>query len=166
MIFKELIQSNEWYSVSQIFLELYPNHEKSLNGYENVFYELRNLEPINSDVQIQLENYGEYVDVSGFKPNDEYSWAIEFRPWNEWLGMEVFPKTLEVFTELEIICHCLFEMTFFGFEEEEIQDQYKEINDLKEEYDNLSKEEKNDRTTSIEDLLKDIEENSENEDET
>ncbi|NLO51569.1 MAG: hypothetical protein GX103_10490, partial [Bacteroidales bacterium] len=74
-----------------------------------------------------------------------------------WLGMEISQESLQHFSELEIISHCLYEMTFVGFEEEEIQ---KELNSLEksiEEYKNMTDEEKKANTISLEELLKDLE---------
>ena len=48
--------------------------------------------------------------------------AIYFDPWAEWLGMSISTETLEKFSELEIISHCLFEMTFEGFDEVKIKE--------------------------------------------
>lgn len=89
-----------------------------------------------SEQLILLKNdNAEYVNVSGRYNNPEdntnghtNSLAIEFTAWNEWQGMDIDKKSLQNFSELEIIAHCLYEMTFVGFEEEEIQ---AEINNIK-----------------------------------
>jgi hypothetical protein len=44
------------------------------------------------------------------------------------VGIETQPKTLSDFNELEIIAHCLYEMTFGGYEEKEIQAELDRIN--------------------------------------
>ncbi len=82
------------------------------------------------------------------------SYAIEFVPWKEWLGMTINKDTLVEFNELEIISHCLYEMTFVGYNEEEIQEQFSAINDSMEEYKNMTDEEKKMNTKSLDDLLK------------
>jgi len=41
-------------------------------------------------------------------------YAIEFTEWKQWLGMDIASVTLKRFLELEIITHCLYEMTFIG----------------------------------------------------
>ena len=48
------------------------------------------------------------------------STAIEFTAWSEWLGMPIDTNSLKEFSELEIVAHCLNEMTYAGFEQEEI----------------------------------------------
>lgn len=59
--------------------------------------------------------------------------------------MDIDPNTLKTFSKLEIISHCLYEMTFIGFEEEEIQAEMDRINDTVEEIKNMTDEEKKEK---------------------
>lgn len=127
---------------------------------------------ISIDVVQQKDDFdgSAYVDVSGsykYPKNEEekFSQAIEFTPWNQWLGMEISSESFVNFSELEIISHCLHEMTFMGFEEEEIQDELKSIENTIEDYKNMTDEEKDSNTTSLDEFLKDLEneDNEENE---
>ncbi len=79
--------------------------------------------------------------------------------------MELAPETLEKFTELEIIAHCLYEMTFCGYDQDEIQAQLTSINSLAEECRNLSEEEKDQQTIPLEDFLKELDENNDDQEE-
>ncbi len=79
--------------------------------------------------------------------------------------MEITENTLKDFTELEILCHSLYEMTFIDFEEESIQDEIKRIHDIKDEYENMSEEEKRKSTRSAEDFLKEFDDEVEEPDE-
>lgn len=175
MKFKKLIQSNSWLSVDKILLQLYPNEDKNLSGYRKVFEELLYMHPEDSDIIIavahQKDDFDgeEYVDVSGKYANpkneeEEFSLAIEFTPWNKWLGMEISPESLLHFSELEIISHCLYEMTFIGFEEKEIQEELKSIEKSIEDYKNMTDEEMKANTTSLEELMKDLEKDETEED--
>ena len=80
--------------------------------------------------------------------------------WEKWLGMDVAPETLYNFNELEIIAHCLFEMTFCGYEQEEIQEQFDSINRTVEDYKKMTGEEKEEKTISLEELKKKLDKNS------
>ena len=71
--------------------------------------------------------------------------------------MKLSPETLENFNELEIISHCLYEMTFCGYEQEEIQEQLQSIKKSVEDYKNLSDEEKKLKTFSLDELKDKIE---------
>lgn len=78
--------------------------------------------------------------------------------------MEISPESLLHFSELEIISHCLYEMTFIGFEEKEIQEELKSIEKSIEDYKNMTDEEKKANTTSLEELMKDLEKDETEED--
>ncbi len=139
MTLNQLIQTNAWASVAEILIELYPEEENNIEGYALVYEKLELLHAEETAMYIVLKTLtdeldGEsYVDVSGKYKNpttqeEQHAMAIEFTAWSEWLGMEISPDSLQEFSELEIIAHCLYEMTFAGFEEEEIQE---ELNTIK-----------------------------------
>lgn len=166
MKFKELIKSHSWLSVELTLLNLYPDQEGLVEKYENVFEELLTLVPEDNEMQIVLQEFecdkveneeskSTYIDVSGrtndIDPNTSY--AIEFEPWEEWLGMEIAPQTIEHFTKLEIIAHCLYEMTFCGYDQESIQGKFESFNKIVEDFETLSDEQKNQQSTTLEDLI-------------
>ncbi len=168
MDFKKLLQANSWLSVSAILIELYPEQDKNISGYEELYEKLLFMNAEDSGITICVENVKDhfddtdYVDVCGkykFPKNEEeeYSQAIEFTAWNKWLGMEISEESLQSFTELEIIAHCLHEMTFVDFEEEKIQEKLNALEQNVEEFKNMTDEEKKANTTSLEDLFKDLE---------
>jgi DNA gyrase/topoisomerase IV subunit A len=105
-----------------------------------------------------------YIDVSGCEINHDQNsssdtYSLTSTKWNEWLGMNINQNTLNEFNELEIISHCLYEMTFFAFDEEEIQNHLASLEESIEEYKELSDEEKKSQTLTHDELLKKIEEN-------
>jgi hypothetical protein len=170
MKFFEIIKRAEWLSVEMVLLKLYPDEKKNLSGYKEVFNKLKIMPIKESNISILVSNEIddfdniEYVNVSGYYTNpkdnideQELSLAIEFTHWNEWLGMDVSPKTLSDFNELEIIAHCLYEMTFVGYEEKEIQAELDRINESVEEIKSMTDEEKNEKLLSWEDLKKEFE---------
>jgi hypothetical protein len=81
---------------------------------------------------------------------------LEFTRWSEWLGMQIDKTSIKNFTELEIISRCLFEMTFMGFDENEIQEELNKINNTTKEYKLLTEEEKRIKTISLEDFKKEM----------
>lgn len=171
MKFKDLITTNSWLSIEKVLLQLYPNEQKNITAYEQIFNDLQLMEAVAGNISIVVSNeYDafdglEYVDVSGRDNNPQENselltnaLAIEFTPWNEWLGMDIDKNTLQEFTELEIIAHCLYEMTFMGFEEEEIQSEMDKLKGIADEYKNMSEEEKKENTISLDDLLEGLDE--------
>lgn len=151
MRFADLIFRYEWDEVYPVLLRLYPDQEVSLEGYEEVYQTLRTISPARTNMRIIIENMtdnftGErYVDVSGevdpqkkeiaggIEPMEDAEWkyAIEFLDWSEWLDMEIETETETRFPDLEIIAHCLWEMTFIGYNRAEIREQFEEIKQAK-----------------------------------
>lgn len=177
MTLHQLIHNNSWLSVSVILLEIYPAEEKSLEGYETVFEKLLIMASEETDMTIVIKTVtddydGEdYVDVSGKynHPQNEqqaFSHAIEFTPWKKWLGMDICKESVKKFTELELISHCLYEMTFAGFEEEEIQEEWDSIKKTVDDYEKMDEDEKSNHRISLEDLLDELEDDEEENDHT
>jgi hypothetical protein len=163
----EIIKSNSWLSVELTLLKIYPDQENIVETYQKIYADLQEMESLISAIEIIIkqEFYEEtqelgMAEVYGMdnSPTKEYSGALALgmTPWNKWLGMRISELTQKEFTELEIIAHCLYEMTYYGYEEEEIQSELSRIEGIVEEYKNLTPEEKKLRTTSLEDLLKDL----------
>lgn len=82
------------------------------------------------------------------------SYALDFTPWEEWLGMDIDKESLQAFPETEIISHCLYEMTFYGFTQKKIQKEWKKIEKSVEELENMTEDEKQKQLKSWEDLKK------------
>ena len=128
MQFIEIIKNNNWCDVEKIFLLLYPDQLQNSNAYKNLFYRFGEIVPEVCSIQIVLQHSFEeksqlisYVDVYGID-TDSTLVALEYFPWRKWLGMLIDEKTTEQFTALEIIAHCLFEMTFISFDETKIEE--------------------------------------------
>ena len=172
----ELIRQNSWLSVELTLLNIYPEEKKNISGYEEIFGQLETMPVIETEMIIVIkrviDDYDkeEYIDISGRKKNEqkdqeeqEISYALEFTPWSNWLGMQIDKNSIKNYTELEIISHCLFEMTFAGFEENEIQEEINKINDTIDEYKSLTEEEKKTKTISFEDFKRQMEDEENNE---
>lgn len=174
----ELIKSNHWLSIELTLLKLYPEQEEFLDDYRIVFEKLQSTSVKEQHLEIVFtecfdytddENEGEhYIDVSGQKKTEDsaassISYALEFKEWNKWLGMDIASSTIENFSELEIIAHCLNEMNFIGFDEEEIQEELKLLNGTIETYQQMSEEEKKKNTNSLENFLKELDDLDEEE---
>lgn len=170
MKFGELLKEHSRDDVAHAILRVYPDQDKNIEGYKHVFDSLKLLTPTQTDMRIVIENIWDpstkeyYPDVSGkngtlvgehtpkgeddANSDQEQSFGIEFQEWSEWLDMELDANTLENFSEEEIIAHCLWEMTFFGYTQEEIQKTLDEIKEARENIDSAS-------FSSIDDLFDD-----------
>ena len=134
MTFKELIDRQQWGKVKKKLLKLYPKEKKNLKGYEIVFKGLKKLKPKPQKMQIELvpchEQEGYYwTNVHGKYKSKRQGYAIEYSPWEEWLGMEIEAWTTFSYSEIDIVCHCLWEMTWNGFTQEDVDEKNKELID-------------------------------------
>lgn len=103
-----------------------------------------------------------YINVSGYNlsittqsiDNLTDSLALEFTPWNEWLGMKIDQNSLKNFNQLELICHCLHEITYMGFSQKEIEKEWQKINKTVDDFKHMSKEEKERSSMTLDELKK------------
>jgi len=169
----DLIKTNNWLSIELTILRLYSDQENMLDEYRDVFEKLIMLVPEDYDMSIILTEYDSdsdnenekrtYIDVSGRKNENDpnalsNSYALEFVDWKKWLGMDIAQDTKNHFSEIEIIAHCLYEMTFISYNEKEIKEQFDSINDRFEEYKNLTEEEKMEKTINLDELKRRLDE--------
>ena len=162
----DLIKESSWLSVEIVFSKIYPDQISFLENYETVFNQLKILKPKCSSIYIIIENVidefdnEKYVSVSGYdnlkvsasKNQIKESLALEFTPWAEWLGMSIDQESIKSFSSLEIICHCLDEMTFMGFNQKEIDDELQKIRKTAEDFKRMTKEEKEKNSMTLEEL--------------
>ena len=114
------------------------DQEKSKNGYQNVFNTLLQMKPKKhnlSDLLIVVEKTKDdicniaYLDTYGISPITKKRYGIEFVDWNDWISMFIYEQTFNSLTPEEIVGACLYEMTFYGFEEEKIKQQLQNMVD-------------------------------------
>jgi len=164
----DLIVSNSWLSIELTILKLYPKREGEIEEFRIVFEKLKYIEPQNNSMKIVLterdsdpefdNDSDTYVDVSGENGTinefgEEISYALEFESWKKWLGMNIAKVTLKNFTELEIISHCLHEMTFFGYDESDINEQKLALDRQVDEFNKLTEEAREKLTISHEHVI-------------
>lgn len=149
MKFKELVDRVDVFSVVDRLIELYPDQEKSRDAYIGVLNGLKTTDAVESKDDIKLlvveleDSFGDdievYVNVSGYSETEQQSYAIEFSPWNEWLGMKMYTNSIKRFGEVDVMAHCLYEMTFCGFESVEVEKRMDDIADRVEEIKNADR---------------------------
>jgi hypothetical protein len=145
----DLIKRNHWLSVKFTLLDIEPELESIIDEYERIFNELKSLNEEESTVVLMIDRHWEdgeptkYAHAYGYDPTIPDSEptkgvALEWTSWRKWLGFEIDRDAIDDWTELEMICHCLIEMTLDGLSEEEIQETKTEIissvESIKEEY--------------------------------
>lgn len=165
MRYFELIQKYVWPNIEPTFEQLYPDQLSNTEKYAAIFEEIKHLTPKECNIKINIEythepgEHDEILKVSGThlnNPVNKVRFALEFRPWEEWLGMSFDDLTWEHFTHYEIISHCLYEMTFLGFDQETIQKEWQAIKDISDEIDNMSEMEAKEKFVSWDEFKDDI----------
>jgi len=124
MNFRELLTKFTDDKITKRLVELYPDQKKCKKGYLRAIIELRHIKPAKSKIKIRVEHVHEegppfykpgesedYVRVDGFD-DKEPNWGLDLTRWSEWLAMEVAPNK---FSDLDSVCHILWEMTFHGW---------------------------------------------------
>ena len=156
-------------SVFKELLELSP--KKILNN-KNMRIVLKKVHEKLDDPTMGTENYIDVCGKDGSIVNDhlpkgmkrkkdkfgysEQKFALELIPWEEWLNMKIDNQTLSEYSANDIIAHCIWEMTFFGFDQATIKAQKEEIDRRVKELDNMSEEEKNEKLIPMEEMEKRI----------
>lgn len=152
MKFKELLNELTWAQIEEALIRLYMVDEVNLENYMSVVRKLSTMKPVESKMRLCVDwiqddekfsfNDKGFWSVYG-KDGSEVTWAIEFTKWNELLGMSIDPETANniELSKADIVAHLLYELTFCGYEEEEIQDKANELNERVEEVKNMSDEE-------------------------
>ena len=84
--------------------------------------DMHNLNSLFIAIDIADENY---LDVYGIRVcgTDKKYYGIEFTKWNDFISMFITNETLNNFTKEDIVAGCMYEMTFFGFTEEDVAEQ-------------------------------------------
>ncbi len=184
MKFKELLSNIEWKDIEGSLLKKYPDASGNIAVYKNVFIDLLRLEPAETKFRICLKEVFDrdlddepHVDVFGKDgtlnkkiddlnmnvsanstvANSEIEYGIELSDWEEWLGMEIDGETVQNYLMPEIAAHCLWEITFFGYDKTAVQEQRDELNQMVKEIDAMSDEERKEKLIPWERIKEDLE---------
>jgi hypothetical protein len=99
--------------------------------FEKAFRELKSVEQQNETKNLvvlnEVENEEEQIiDVCFYDDHEDEHYALDFMDWGEVIECEVVaPKKLNQTT---IVAHVLWEITFWGFSREKINEEKKELN--------------------------------------
>jgi len=132
MKFVELLAEHTDEEIVDMLVAECPEEESSVQGYFDALAEIRTLDAKESDLTIiaywtvaDFDDTFEYVHVAGKKEDEDIGYAIEFTDWREWLGMEVGAH--DKIEDISFLAHCLWEMTFTGYTNKEVLDQFASI---------------------------------------
>lgn len=120
----DLLRNSNCDAVLAEIRRVYPTTpDASIEGYRRVWEELLATKPESSDLTCELYHDGPapFVAVHG-RDSDGTAWGIEYMSWDQWLGMNVstLPEVGDI-SQTEVLAHILWEMTWAGFSNDEIQ---------------------------------------------
>ena len=186
MRLSKLLRSLGWYEVKASLIWSYPDTNESIDGYKQVFAELCELVPVEPKMRIIIqETFREALDEEPFTEvigrngtlnrdqedykhleasvgpvysNSETDFSLSLESWEQWLGMEIDSGSLENYTKLEIAAHCIWDMTFHGFEQLQIREEKEELKRRVDELNSMTEQEKNEKLIPMEQMMKKLEE--------
>jgi hypothetical protein len=172
----ELILRTPWQAIQPCLQSQYPNSDS--HNFEQHYSNLPNLEPQATKTRLVLEKVIEdgetFVDVSGKDGtrhsdseeyqmyseseknslgNQEIRFGLSFTAWEEWIAMDIDPSSYSSLSEAEIITHCLWEMTYHGFNQSDIQANLEDMKRQSQNIQNMSPEERAASVLTLEQLL-------------
>lgn len=147
-----LINQVEWPDVQEAILKHYPDQAKQLEGYRVVFDKMLITEPIDQPGYLVITPYpfdddedkpdgadapGDVVYFDDSSPSRQ---SVEFSPRAELLGMDIQDQTL--YSGPELVAHVLWETTWYGFDEQQVQDKLESIMSTVDKIKNYTEEER------------------------
>gem|GEM_PF-1517002 len=135
MTIKQLLNTYSDDTILEELLRVYPDQKVNLKGYNKALKQLRKTEPLPSSTVINLSTVKdedeEHTSISIIEKGSSERLSASFIPWNEFIGMKITKdgkNTLSKLTpkltpKLEILVHCLWEMTWYGYTNEEVQEE-------------------------------------------
>lgn len=141
-----IIREVEFEKVFERLCFYWESQSESESCYRKVFNELlkkkqyndkkHNLNDLFINIEIVNEDNSDYLNVYGVNPNKPNGtrYGIEFCPWAEWVNMFITKETLNSLSKEDIVAGCLFEMTFDGFDEKQIQEHKQKLIDTIKKY--------------------------------
>ena len=121
MRLKNLIEKTPWQEVASKLIKIYKVDDEVLAKFALIYKGLLTRTPEESQIEIAITkvqyNNLEYIQVLGYNiKKPEVTSPLDLMPWGYWLGMSISIATLADYTRVEIIAHCLYEMTRVGDE--------------------------------------------------
>jgi hypothetical protein len=176
MKFIDLIKNTKWEDIKSFIRDT-----DNIKGYEVMFHKLQTITPKQSDMVIHITHiepnessdtayedvHGtngslvkdsedfEYMNMDKDSPeaNAECTYAMDFTAWEEWLDMSIHPDTLQKYSPEQIICECLYEMSFISFDPEEIQSKLDELKERVDKIHNMTPEELKEHSYTLEEVM-------------
>lgn len=141
MLLIELIKKVSFDEVWGILKGEYDVPEKGKSAYIQVFDELRDMDlQVDSGAEKEevttigvcefedLLEPGNFVyDVFGISQGDANRYSLSLEPWSNWINYNILDKSIQIYGEATVLAHILYEMTFYGYSSEDVEERHQEV---------------------------------------
>ncbi len=86
--------------------------------------------------------------------NSEVDFSVSLEPWERWLGMGIDSGSLGNYTMPQIAAHCMWDMTFHGFDQSQIQEQREELKRRVDDLDSMTEQDKREKLIPMDQMMK------------
>ena len=131
MNIKDIIKKLDFEDFWKAFQKMYPNEMKNMEGYETVFNNLKNrkrLAKTKYTLWMEQEKFeGKVYHTPYFKDRTKQKngkmehWATDFTLWSEYLAVPISRDVLRKYSEMNLLCHVIYDLTFHGFSERKVE---------------------------------------------
>jgi hypothetical protein len=113
-----------WQELESHYLKLYPKEKSHHDKAREAFNYIKSLQPASTRMKIEIDyrqdadgNYHDVFGKDGTVREDglEERCCLALVDWEEWLGMDIEPGVQKMYADLDIVCHCFWEMTWHGY---------------------------------------------------
>lgn len=143
MKFKELLlkYKKDRLIVDEI-IRLYPDEKKNEQGYYKAINEMRSKRMKISGMELLIEHHKSTEEWEKDENGNDTEWenvllregeevySASFVTWSKMLGLEIAKETIAVYPPLSILAHTIWEMTFYGYSDKPIQEEFTKLKDI------------------------------------
>lgn len=79
------------------------------------------IDPSGDDLYEEGLDEDAYLSVAGYSVKEDLHFALGFAKWEEWANASILIEEDLNLSEVDIIAICVYEMTFYGFDQDEIK---------------------------------------------
>ncbi len=127
-IFMDLLKDVEFESVESSIATMYPDQLIHIEKYMEVYVTLLQLEPSEGNVDyLNVENSNHDWNVTGEDASSGEKYGVEFYAWRDWLSFLLKDEQVYEIGKENYIAICLIILTQYGFDEEEIQREFRKM---------------------------------------
>ena len=157
----DLVRSVPGVEVEAALLDAYPHEAAHVRRFRSVYERLLASRPVPSRLVLRLEwcedEHERWLSVYGEDgtlrdDGEPEGFALELMAWAEWLGIAVPEELRRGFRDVEIVAHCLSEMTTVAFEEGAVQAQRREIERRARRWEEMTPEEREEHSIPWEEV--------------